>query len=176
MKDLILRLIVPVITIAVVFSYSSCHTAPTSQGGAPDPQQVQKLTALANTVVSVGVAGVISKNPEVRPQLLAVAEAIEQALALPEAPPPLQLTQLISAAAGAVGGPYGSLVALAVNGGLSFYQSFYAANVNNQLDKQPAFKAILQSMSTGIRQGVSLVPASPVDFLNEVDLVLKPAR
>lgn len=149
---------------------TGCQTRPTSTE--PDPAQVARIAAMAEAVVSLGTQGVLAKNPEARRDLIAVAEAIEQAIAMPNAPEPSQLTGLITAAIAQFGGPYGALASLAVQGGLSFYRNFYAANTSSALDKQPAFKAVLHGLARGLRSGtVSVAAGSPVD---DVDLVLKP--
>lgn len=136
-----------------------------------DPAQVAQIASVAQSIAAIGAQGVLVKNPQARPQLAAVAEAIEQAIRVPNAPEPQYLQQLVVSAVGQLG-PYGQLAALAVQGGLAFYQSFYAANVSSALDKQPAFKAVLSGLARGIRDA-TVVPAAS---LQPVDLVLRPAR
>jgi hypothetical protein len=154
-----------------------CKTVPTSPQ--PDPAQVAQIAAVAESVVGFGVAAVLANNPEARPQLLAVAEAIEQATAQPWAPAPNNLIALVAQAAGQFGGPYGALASLAIQGGMEFYRQFYAANINAALDKQPAFKTVLVAMAKGIRQSTgtpAATAAAPPGAVAGVDLVLRAAR
>jgi hypothetical protein len=138
----------------------------------PDPAQVAQISTVAQNVVGIGVQSVLAKNPDLKAQLIAIAELIEQATNQPDAPSPTNLISLVGSAVGAIGGPYGYVVQIALQGGLMFYQNFYAANVNSALDKQPAFKQVLLAMAKGIRDGTGAPAANPV----QLDLVLKPAR
>jgi hypothetical protein len=145
-----------------------------------DPVQVAKLTLVAGVITEAGVAVALEKDPGSRAALLAVAEAIEQAAALPDAPAPSNLTGLVSAAAVKYGGPYGALAGIGLQAGLQIYSQLYQANATNALDKQPAFKAVLVALARGIRAGVvaadSGTPRSqPVPELSPEDFLQRAA-
>lgn len=150
--------------------FASCMSV--APGTTPDDIQVAKIAAMAESITAIGAQGVLVKSPESLPNLIAVAEVLEQALAVKDAPPPTQLQQLLSGAITQFGGPYGPLIALGVNGGLAFYRQFYAANTSSVLDKQPAFKAVLRGMARGLRTGTPVVAGSA----DELDLVLRARR
>ena len=148
------------------------------QNGPVDPAQVAKLSAISRTIMQIGTASAVAKDPSIKEPLLAVAEVIEQAAAKPDAPQPSAVLNLASAAASKFGGPYGALAGLALQGGFSIYQQLYAANASTALDKQPAFKAVLLSLADGIRAGVAsteIPVASPPDLKPE-DFVLRSAN
>lgn len=166
-------------TLVALLAFSACATK--TETATADPAQIAKITAVATAVAQTGATVTLQKNPESRAALLAVAEAIEQAAALPDAPQPNNLVNLASAAASKYGGPYGALAGVGLQAGFALYQQLYAANTANALDKQPAFKAVLLSMAGGIRAAVQATPAAgPVDAvtpqLSPEDFVLKPAR
>lgn len=154
--------------------------ASTSLAGAnADPEQVAKLSAVSATITQIGATAVLTNNPGARGQLIAVAEAIEQAAALPDAPAPTHLTDLVSTAAAKFGGPYGAIASLALQSSLALYQRLYVANQSNPLDKQPAFRAVLLAMASGLRAAASPATASsppPPADLTDADLLLRPAR
>lgn len=157
--------------------FGGCSSVTSNQA---DPAQVAKLTAVATVIAQTGVSAALVNNPESREQLLAIAEAIEQAAALPEAPPPSNLINLTAAAAAKFGGPYGAVAGLGLQAGLAIYQQLYAANAASALDKQPAFKAVLLSLAGGIRSAVQGIPAASVGGmstdLSPADYVLRSAR
>lgn len=148
-------------------------------GAAPDPAQIARIGAVAEVLATTGSAAVMVKTPSARGELLAVAEAIEQAAALPDAPKPAQLISLVSASAAQFGGPYGAAAGIALQAGLGLYQSFYAANVTNALDSRPACKSVLLALARGIRAGVGPNPpaAAPATApgLSREELILRPA-
>lgn len=150
----------------------------TSTSSAADPAQVAKISAVAGMVVQGGVAITLQEHPELKPELLAVAEAIEQAAALPNAPEPSNLVNLASAVATKFGGPYGALAGIGVEAGFALYQQLYAANASSALDKQPAFKAVLTAMASGIRAAANGAPSAPAapPALTPDELVLRPSR
>lgn len=163
---------------ALLFACSS----PTGTSSA-DPAQVAKLSLVASALTSAGAAVVLQQDPSSRPVLLSIAEVIEQAAALPEAPPPHNLANLVSAAAMKFGGPYGALAGIGLQAGLQIYSQLYASNTSSALDKQPAFRAVLLSMAGSLRAsanapaGVDLTPhAAAVPTLSAEDFVLQPAR
>lgn len=160
------------------FCFSGCLTVPA--GTQADPAQVARISTVATTLAHTAAAIQLQKEPEARQALLAVAEAIEQAAAQPQAPQPSNLVQLASAAATKFAGPYGALAGVGLQAGFGLYQQFYAANAQSALDKQPAFKAVLYSLAGGIRaaaqaDGSPAAPASGPSITAE-ELVLRPAR
>lgn len=165
------------LTVGLVLAFAGGCASPSSSSAA-DPAQVAKISAVAGAIVQTGASAVLAKNPDSKAELLAVAEAIEQAAALPQAPAPSNLLNLTSAAAAKFGGPYGALAGLGLQAGFALYQNFYAANTASALDKQPAFKAVLVAMASGIRAAAAGVP-QPVASLPDLpdsELVLRPAR
>lgn len=155
---------------ALLLVFTGCNSVPTTNQ--PDAAQVARIAAMAESITAIGAQGFLARNPEALPNLIAIAEAIDLAIATKDAPPPSGLQSVISSAIGQFGGPYGALISLAVNGGMAFYKQFYSANVSSQLDKQPAFKAVLAGMARGLRSGVPVVAGSS----EELDLVLRPAK
>ena len=165
--------------ISALCLFIACST-PGGASAPADPAQVAKLSLVAGTITSAGVLVAIQEDPGSRQALLAVAEAIEQAAALPDAPAPSNLTGLVSAAAVKYGGPYGALAGIGLQAGLQVYSQLYQVNASNALDKQPAFKAVLTALARGIREGIAAADSGttrsqPVPQLTPEDFLLRAA-
>lgn len=176
-RDALAALLTFALIVGATLLFAGCASAPT--GTNPDPAQVARISAVAGTLTQIGAAEVLRNNPDSRRELLAVAEAIEQAAALPDAPPPSHLTDLAATAAAKFGGPYGAVAGLALQSGFALYQRLYAANASTALDKRPAYRAVLTAMASGLRAAASPATASAPprpDELTDADLVLRAAR
>lgn len=139
-------------------AFSGCQTV-NAWANTTDSAKIARITSTVTGLSTSGVAAAVAKNPETRVYFQAAAEVLEIAVGAGTTNPDAVRSLILKAFEGKADA-HSEIIASSLGVVLGLYQTFYGLNVGNAVDAKPAFRAVLNGLTQGIKAGVGGAVAS----------------